>query len=50
MVPKKGQAALVARVEAPHACICGAAGAPCPHCNGADDEPLRLPKDLEPDA
>jgi len=33
----------------PHACTCGAAGAPCPHCNGADDPPL-LPKGFEPDA
>jgi hypothetical protein len=33
-----------------HACTCGAAGAPCPHCNSAADEPLRLPKGFEPDA
>jgi len=36
--------------QGPNACTCGAAGAPCPHCNGADDEPLRLPKGFEPDA
>jgi hypothetical protein len=23
--------------EGPHACRCGAAGAPCPHCNQPDD-------------
>jgi hypothetical protein len=37
--------------QGPHACTCGAAGAPCPHCNSTDaDEPPRLPKGFEPDA
>jgi hypothetical protein len=36
--------------QGPNACTCGAAGAPCPHCNGADDEPLRLPQGFKPDA
>jgi len=36
--------------EGPHACSCGAAGAPCPHCNRPDDsEPPRLPRGFEPD-
>jgi hypothetical protein len=36
--------------EGPHACSCGAAGAPCPHCNRPDDgKPPRLPKGFEPD-
>lgn len=36
--------------EGLHACRCGAAGAPCPHCNTPDDgEPPRLPKGFEPD-
>jgi hypothetical protein len=37
--------------QGPHACTCGAADAPCPHCNSADaGEPPRLPKGFEPDA
>lgn len=36
--------------EGPHACTCGAAGAPCPHCNRSDDgEPPRMPPGFEPD-
>lgn len=36
--------------EGPHACSCGAAGAPCPHCNRPDDgEVPRLPPGFEPD-
>jgi hypothetical protein len=36
--------------EGPHACACGGAGAPCPHCNAATaDEPPRLPKGFKPD-
>ncbi|MEH2492888.1 hypothetical protein [Bradyrhizobium sp. AZCC 2230] len=30
--------------EGPHACPCGAAGAPCPRCNvPTDGEPPRMP-------
>jgi hypothetical protein len=36
--------------QGPHACTCGAADAPCPHCNSAEDEPPRLPNGFEPDA
>lgn len=37
--------------DGPHACTCGAAGAPCPHCNRTDDgEPPRPPNGFEPDA
>jgi hypothetical protein len=36
--------------EGPHACQCGAAGAPCPACNSSgQDEPPRMPKGFEPD-
>lgn len=36
--------------EGPHACMCGAAGAPCPHCNRAEDgEAPRMPPGFEPD-
>src|SRR5262245_60100683 len=36
--------------DGPHACTCGAAGAPCPACNRSTrDEPPRLPKGFEPD-
>jgi hypothetical protein len=36
--------------EGLHACSCGAAGAPCPHCNRTDDgEPPRMPSGFEPD-
>ena len=37
--------------EGPHACTCGAAGAPCPACNKPQpEEPPRLPKGFEPDS
>jgi hypothetical protein len=37
--------------EGPHACTCGAAGAPCPHCNQSDDGAApRMPPGFEPDA
>lgn len=36
--------------EGAHACHCGAAGAPCPHCNRPDDgEAPRMPPGFEPD-
>lgn len=36
--------------DGPHACACGAAGAPCPRCNPATmDEPPRLPKGFKLD-
>jgi hypothetical protein len=36
--------------DGPHACRCGAAGAPCPHCNTPDDgEAPRLPIGFKPD-
>jgi hypothetical protein len=36
--------------EGPHACRCGAAGAPCPHCNRPDNgEPPRMPIGFKPD-
>src|SRR5262245_52198832 len=34
--------------DGPHACGCGAAGAPCPSCNVSDpDNPPRLPAGLD---
>lgn len=36
--------------EGPHACSCGAAGAPCPHCNRPHEgEAPRMPPGFEPD-
>lgn len=36
--------------DGPHACTCGAAGAPCPHCNRPDDgEPPRMSTGFKPD-
>ena len=41
--------AYLAAVDRPHACGCGAAGAPCGRCNPSSwDEPPRLPKGFEP--
>ena len=35
--------------DGPHACNCGAAGAPCPVCNKSEGEPPRLPKGFKLD-
>jgi hypothetical protein len=37
--------------EGPHACPCGAAGAPCPACNAPPEgAPPRMPSGFKPEA